>query len=319
MNTGSARILFGSERCFVFSGAGKFPVAPRSENPPTMFLGSVYESFTPLVGILAFNREISRGDALFPITANRSSTWQIKGGATTRIASRLLLPFVALLCVMPQAFAQGAPGAGRTRVQASELNAALSLSVPAAPGRVVNTSRREVTRRAMGLEGDYSLDLVTVVAQDSPRFVHYAIRLRFASGTEQSIAITAPPGGLQLEMRDMTGDRVANDLLLTPALPSWAPAVLINDGHDHFTVAIPGGFEGSLGSDRGRLSEPDNASAIAALLSSGFEMSGLTGEREMLIPELQTPFVFASQKTVAKLCPASPQPGRAPPASSVAI
>jgi hypothetical protein len=236
-----------------------------------------------------------------------------------RTASKLLFPLVAMLCVMPQTFAQGASGPSRARVQPTELNAAVSLSLSNAPERVANTGRPEIARRAMGLEGDYSLDLVTVVAQDAPRFVRYAVRLRFASGAEQSIAITAPPGGLRLEMRDMTGDRVANDLLLTPALLSWAPAVLINDGHDHFIVAIPGGFEGSLGSDRGRLSEPDNASAIAALLSSAFDMGGLTGEREMLIPEPQKPFIFASQKTVAKLCPALPQPGRAPPASPVAI
>jgi hypothetical protein len=236
-----------------------------------------------------------------------------------RIASKLLFPLVALLCVMPQAFAQGASGATQARVQPNGLNAALSLSLSNAPERLANASRPEIARRAMGLEGDYSLALVTVVAQNAPRFVHYAVRLRFASGVEQSVAITAPPGGLRLEMRDMTGDRVANDLLLTPALLSWAPAVLINDGHDHFTVAIPGGFEGSLGSDRGRLSEPDNASAIAALLSSGFEMGDLTGECKMLIPAPLTPFVFPCEKIVAKPCPASPQPGRAPPASSVAI
>jgi hypothetical protein len=80
MSTGSARILFESERYRVFSEAANSRVAPQSENPQSMFLGSVYESFIRLVGILAFNREISRGGALFRISANRSSTWESTAG-----------------------------------------------------------------------------------------------------------------------------------------------------------------------------------------------------------------------------------------------
>jgi hypothetical protein len=80
MCTGGARILFGSERYPVFSEAASSRVAPQSENPRIMFLGSVYESFTPLVGIPAFNREINRGSALIRISANRSSTWESTAG-----------------------------------------------------------------------------------------------------------------------------------------------------------------------------------------------------------------------------------------------
>jgi hypothetical protein len=75
INTGSARVLFGSERCSVFSGAANSSVAPQFENPLIMFLGSVYEVFIPLVGIPVFNREISRGGT-FRISANRSNTWK---------------------------------------------------------------------------------------------------------------------------------------------------------------------------------------------------------------------------------------------------
>lgn len=234
-----------------------------------------------------------------------------------RIINRLFILLVAL-CLGPQAFAHGTPAASHARIQHRELRAASSLSLTGLSFGA-SAGRRGVVRRAMGLEGDYSLSLVTVMAQDSDRFVHYSVRLQFASGAEQSIAVTAPPGGLKFEMRDMTGDRVPNDLLLTPALLAWAPEVLINDGHDHFTVAISGGPEGSLGSDRKRLSEGQNFSSIAALLSSGFEPFGLVNASGTLPPEPEAYFAFASQEIVANLCPVSSEPGRAPPAPATTI
>jgi len=67
---------------------------------------------------------------------------------------------------------------------------------------------------------------------------NYTIDLLVPGRDEQALNITAPPGGLQLEVRDMTGDNVRNDLLLRPALTHWPLMVLLNDGSNHFTVAI---------------------------------------------------------------------------------
>jgi hypothetical protein len=38
-------------------------------------------------------------------------------------------------------------------------------------------------------------------------------------------------------MRDMSGDSVANDLVLTSKLLGLPPIVLLDEGHDHLTVA----------------------------------------------------------------------------------
>jgi hypothetical protein len=70
----------------------------------------------------------------------------------------------------------------------------------------------------------------------SARLTLYTVRLQFASGAEQSISVAAPPGALQPEMRDMSGDSVANDLVLSPKLLGLPPIVLLNEGHDHLTA-----------------------------------------------------------------------------------
>src|ERR1700730_6852793 len=44
-----------------------------------------------------------------------------------------------------------------------------------------------------------------VVNENLPLSTHYTVRVRLSGGDEQVISITAPPGGLQLEVRDMTG------------------------------------------------------------------------------------------------------------------
>ena len=90
---------------------------------------------------------------------------------------------------------------------------------------------RAVVRYATRFEGDHSLDAATVTESISAPCTLYTVRLQFASGAEQSISVTAPPGGLQPEMRDMSGDSVANDLALTSKLLGLPPIVLLNEGH----------------------------------------------------------------------------------------
>ena len=83
-----------------------------------------------------------------------------------------------------------------------------------------------VARYATIFEGNHSLDAATVTELISAPLTLYTVRLQFASGAEQSISVAAPPGGLQPEMRDMSCDSVANDLVLSPKLLGLPPIVL---------------------------------------------------------------------------------------------
>jgi hypothetical protein len=98
----------------------------------------------------------------------------------------------------------------------------------------------------LDFDGDHSLDAATVIEQPSVGYAKYTVQLHLASGAEQSFVVMAPPGGLQVEMRDMTGDNIPNDVVLRPALLRWLPTVLVNDGHQHFEVAWSGPDPGSF-------------------------------------------------------------------------
>src|SRR5579862_3751346 len=102
-----------------------------------------------------------------------------------------------------------------------------SMALPSSESPASGTDRL-VAHYALGFRGDRSLDLATVVEEAIAPSTLYIVQLQLSSGAEQSIAVAAPPGGLQLEMRDMTGDRVPNDLVLTPTLLRWPLTVLVN-------------------------------------------------------------------------------------------
>src|SRR5579863_9420324 len=75
-------------------------------------------------------------------------------------------------------------------------------------GRAVNSASNDfpkVRNYFMDLAGDHSLDVATVIEQSSPGYTKYTVQLHLASGVEQSVVVAAPPGGLQIEMHDMTG------------------------------------------------------------------------------------------------------------------
>jgi len=163
------------------------------------------------------------------------------------------------------------------------------------------------------VDGDSASSVATIIEQHSPRNTRYTLHLQLASGAEQSIAVTAPPGGLQLEMLDMTGDNVPNDLIVTPALLRWPLMVLLNDGHDHFTVAISGVFPGSLGSDDGRASAAQHGQEIVALMSSGSKAGGLTNCGGPLLPRLQASLLSLISQTIANRLGYTFLSGRAPP------
>ena len=114
------------------------------------------------------------------------------------------------------------------------------------PAPIGSNNRYQVTQYVMDSDGDHSLDLATVVEHPTGGYAQYTVQLHLASGVEQSLVVSAPAGGLQLEMHDMSGDKIPNDLVLRPTLFSRLPTVLLNDGDNHFAVAISGTVPNSL-------------------------------------------------------------------------
>jgi hypothetical protein len=170
----------------------------------------------------------------------------------------------------------------------------------------------------MDFDGDHSLDLATVVEQAIGAYSRYTVQLHLASGNEQSIAVTAPPGGLRLEMKDMTGDKVRNDLVLRPALIHWLPTVLVNDGHDHFAIVISNHLSDSVSSGQDLESGGNDARATAALMSSGFKAHGFTSARKFF-PQSRETLLVPITKTTIPRWELSSSSGRAPPARVTSI
>jgi hypothetical protein len=190
--------------------------------------------------------------------------------------------------------------------------ASVRSSTPAAPVSSTMGNYRGTTRRyATEFDGDHSLEAATVAEQVFAQYSLYTVRLQFASGAEQSIAVTAPPGGLQPEMRDMSGDSVPNDVVLTSKLFHWPLVVLLNDGHDHLTVAIS---PESLASGEDQASGPHQAPRASPLVSSGFKTGGLTNGGGLFLPRLQEDLFSPIVQIVVMLADYTSSSGRAPPA-----
>jgi hypothetical protein len=186
-------------------------------------------------------------------------------------------------------------------------------SVHDAPAPVGINDRLEVRRYFMDFAGDHSLDVATVTEQASAGYARYTVQLHLASGAEQSIAMTAPPGGLQLEMHDMTGDKIQNDLILRPALSRWLPTVLVNDGHGHFAVAISGPDPDSLSSGQELAPRECGDQGIVALLSPGFRTSGSKNDGGVLLPQIAGELPPPATQTISQSLCYSSSSGRAPP------
>jgi hypothetical protein len=202
----------------------------------------------------------------------------------------------------------------RSQAHVSVNNTALKpLSIPVVPESATWSNHREVISYVMGFEGDHSLDVATVVEQVLGGYASYTVHLHLASGTEQSIVVKAPPGGLQIEMHDMTGDRIPNDLVLRPALLCWLPTILLNDGHDHFAVAISSDPPSSLSSGQELASRGNDGRGTAALISSCFKVGGLPHEGE-LFPQFREHLLSSTTNAVAAISEYPSSSGRAPPA-----
>jgi hypothetical protein len=219
---------------------------------------------------------------------------------------------LALTLAVPAGAREHSEGMDRGQAQTGT-NSMVSkpASTPAVPGSPALGNHNEVTQYVMDFDGDHSLDLATVVEQAIGTYSRYTVQLHLASGAEQSIAVTAPPGGLQLEMHDMTGDKVPNDLILTPTLLFWPPTVLLNDGHDHFTVAISADFPGFSRQDRA--SSPRDVHGTVALMSCGFKAGNFASGGELFLPQIQTNFLPLANQTVIRSFGYNSSSGRSPP------
>ena len=223
-------------------------------------------------------------------------------------SSKFLLALAFTLIVSIRAHSQDMGG---NQFQTDVSNHASASSIPVVPEPSASGNHRGVTRYATGSDGDHSLEAAIVAEQVFARGTLYTVRLQFASGAEQSIAVTAPPGGLQPEMRDMTGDSVANDVVLTSKLLSSPLVVLLNDGHDHLTVAVS---PGSFSPGEGRASGPHQVHRASALVSSGFKPRALSNRGGLFLPQPRENFLAPISQIVTRPAVYASSSGRAPPA-----
>jgi hypothetical protein len=220
---------------------------------------------------------------------------------------------VGLACALALAAAQArSVDLVRGQTQARVSDTVLEPASTPVSESLVQGDRLEVTNYVMDFEGDHSLDVATVVERAFSGYASYTVHLHLASGAEQSIAVSAPPGGLRLEMHDMTGDKVRNDLVLRPTLVHWLPTVLVNDGHDHFAVVISNHLLDSLSSGEDLQSRRSDARGTAALMSLGFKAGGLTRDRE-LFAQLRELLLAPTTQAVVPRWELTTSSGRAPP------
>jgi hypothetical protein len=180
-----------------------------------------------------------------------------------------------------------------------------------------STDRSEIKNYFLDFDGDHSLDIATVIEQPSAGYAKYTVELHLASGAEQSVIVRAPPGGLQVEMHDMTGDKIPNDVVLRPALLRWLPTVLVNDGHEHFEVALSGPDPSSFSSNEDLGSRSRDSQTFALLMSSGFKAVRLPNSRRLFDPQLQECLLPSFTQTVTNRLGHASSPGRAPPFATV--
>jgi hypothetical protein len=192
-------------------------------------------------------------------------------------------------------------------------------AVPAQRERAAPGNRGSGSLDAVDFDGDQSLDAAAVIRQTFEPSTRYVVHVHLPSGADQFIAVNAPPGGLELEVRDMTGDNVRNDLVLRPALVHWPLSVLVNDGHDHFTVSISGVYPGALDSGGDQASTPDRIQEIAALIFSSSEASALANRWGTFLPQLQQSLVSSISQAVATSSDRASSSGRAPPSAATQI
>jgi hypothetical protein len=242
---------------------------------------------------------------------NMSTNREAEKGTACSTALRYVLVFLLVFCTIAVLFV-GAVRAYSTATLRHPMRTVLGPLQSAILGELPTAEDvPNDTQEIVGIDGDRGLDAAAVVKQNLSLATRYTIRLRPAGGTDQFIAVTAPPGGLQFEVRDMTGDNVRNDLVLRPALVHWPLIVLLNDGHDHFTVAISATLPSSLDSGK-RASGAQEVPETVALVYSASRASRLAGNGQS-VPKLRQHFFSPLTQRLTNLTGYTSVSGRAPP------
>jgi len=192
-------------------------------------------------------------------------------------------------------------------------DATANASVNGVPATSASRTHFEVRSYFMDFAGDHSLDVATVIEQSFAGYAQYTVQLHLASGAQQSVVVSAPPGGLQIEMQDMTGDKVPNDLVLRPSLLRWLPTVLVNDGHDHFEIVVSGTDPRSFSSTEDLGSRRRDSQIFAFLRSSGFKALHFPNSGRLLDLQLQQSPLSSFTQTNAMRLGHTSSVGRAPP------
>lgn len=198
-----------------------------------------------------------------------------------------------------------------------------ALTIALAACLLGGANRGDATRREAGLTANENAagarSVAPAAGQATSWYTRYTLNLKLDMGGEQSVVVMAPPGGLELAVRDMTGDKVPNDVLVTPALLHWPLTVLVNDGHNHFTVAISAKFPDSSASDQNQASGTDGPIDLSALVSAGFEHHVVTDRGGFPLPPQQEAFSVATITATSPLHAIDSGSGRAPPSLVTSI
>jgi len=106
----------------------------------------------------------------------------------------------------------------------------------------VTSAGSRLTFAVADFDGDLRPDLADVgIGRSSVSLTDYWIRFRLSAAERQTILVVAPSGGLEIAARDVNGDH-AIDLIVSTVWLRRPVAILLNDGHGHFSRVDPAGF-----------------------------------------------------------------------------
>src|SRR4029077_6834034 len=93
----------------------------------------------------------------------------------------------------------------------------------------------------------------------------------------------------------------------------WLPTVLVNDGHEHFEVAVSGPDPSSFTSNEDLGSRRHDSQTFALLISSGLKSVHLPNCRRLSAPQLLQSPLYSCTQTISDRVGDALSPGRAPP------
>jgi hypothetical protein len=169
-------------------------------------------------------------------------------------------------------------------------------------------------------DGDQRPDFASVQAGGgTPRESRYWIRLQLSTGSRQTIGLTAPVGGLRLDLQDVNGDHLA-DLIVSTTWFGRPVAILLNDGQGNFTFVDPSEFPAATKEAPASWSEPSSPiNELSAIPPSRSLPKVLQSQSGGFLAEIKREFAFRTAD-----CPhisnwTCTSAGRAPPQLSIQV